>query len=330
MRIVVTGGLGVNGSWVVRKLVERGHDVVVVENRPDTELVRDIESALEIEELDITDGPALEKVLRRHRTQRVVHMAAIIGAQDDLLRAVDVNVRGTAEVCEAAVAADVDRVVYTSSRAVYGDITGAAAHPTYEPVGETRPVAPVRMYDVCKVAGEGIGRNYVRSRNLPFVSLRFATIFGPGKLARHGQLSIYSTLIEDTLAGLPVRIAAGGDQRDDTIYVEDAAEAIVAATLHPGPAHDAYNISRGVGTTLGDFSSAVREVLPAADIEIGPGLDFFGMGVSYYAVLDNARARDDLGFSPRFGLADGVRAYVAAMEALGLAPVPSTKGSTAC
>ena len=56
--------------------------------------------------------------------------------------------------------------------------------------------------------------------------------------------------------------------------------------------------------------------------------DFFDR--SYYAVLDNARARDDLGFSPRFGLAEGVRAYVGAMDALGLAPVPSTKGSTAC
>jgi UDP-glucose 4-epimerase len=323
MRIVVTGGLGVNGSWVVRKLVELGHDVAVAENRPDTTLVRDIESSIEIEELDITDGTAFAHLLRRHRTQRVVHMAVIIQAQDDLLRAVDVNVRGTAEVCEAAAATGVERVVYTSSRAVYGNISGASAHPTYEPVQETRPVAPVRMYDVCKVAGEGIGRNYVLSRNLPFVSLRFATIFGPGKLARHGQLSIYSTMIENTLVGRPVRIAAGGDQRDDTIYVEDAAEAIVRATLHPSPSHHAYNISRGVGTTLGDFSAAVEEVVPGADIEIGPGLDFFGMGVDYYAVLDNARARDDLGFTPRFGLADGVRAYVNAMDSLGIVPAVS-------
>jgi UDP-glucose 4-epimerase len=323
MNILLTGGLGVNGAWVTRKLVEQGYRPVVLENRIDTSLVGDgIAGKIDLVEADITDLDALLRIFGKYQIQRVVHMAALItGIQTELLRGFEVNATGTAKVLEAASKVGVERVVYTSSRAAYGHIDGPNAHPTYEPITEDHPQRPFLVYDVCKVASEGMGRNYARMRGLQFVALRFAQIYGPGKLQRHGPYGLFSQLVESPLAGKPVKIPRGGDQRDDVIYVDDIAEAIVLTVLHPHPAYDVYNISRGVGTTLHDFADAVKKVVPAAQIEIGGGLDYHGLGASYCGIMDNARARTDLGFEPKFDLNRGVAHYVETMRRLHLEPV---------
>lgn len=323
MNILLTGGLGVNGAWVTRKLVERGYRPVVLETRLDLSLVgEEIARGAVLVEGDITDLAALERIMREHRIQRVVHMAALItGIQDDMLRGFEVNAAGTVKVLEAATRTGVERVVYTSSRSFYGAIGGRQLHPHYAPITEDQLPNPFLVYDVCKVASEGMGRNYARMRGLQFVALRFSQIFGPGKLLRHGRYGLFSQLIESPMAGKPVKIPRGGDQRDDVIYVDDVAEAIILATLHPKPAYDAYNISRNVGTTLHDLADAVRLAVPGAQIEIGPGLDYHGLGANYCGIMDNTRARTDLGFTPKFDLVGGVAHYVAAMRALGLEPV---------
>ena len=321
MKVLVTGGLGVNGAWVTRKLIGRGHAPVVFENRPDFSLVEDLRDGFELVRGDINDLTCLVRTFREHEVRRVIHMAALMpsGAQSDPLNGFRVNAFGTVQVLEAARIAGVERVVFTSSRAAYGEIPpGEFGHPNYRPVGEDHPLNPSLVYDVCKVASEGMSLNYQRNYGLQFVSLRFATIFGPGKLARHGNVSIHSRMLEDSLAGRPVRIPKGGEQRDDIVYVDDVAEGIVLAALHERPKYSAYNIANGRGYTLGEFADAVRKVVPDADIEIGPGLDFFDMGVNYYAVFDTARAREDLGFEPRFSLEEGVRDYASTMQRLGL------------
>ena len=323
MKILLTGGLGVNGAWVTRKLVERGYRPIVLENRIDFSLVGpDFANGIEVVEADITDRDGLAAVLSEHKIQRIVHMAALItGIQADMQNGFDVNAAGTVNVLEAASRAGVERIVYTSSRSVYGHIDGPKAHPIYEPITEDHPQRPFLVYDVCKVASEGMGRNYARMRGLQFVALRFAQIFGPGKLQRHGPYGLFSQLVESPLAGKPVKIPRGGDQRDDVIYVDDIAEAIVQAVLHPRPSYDAYNISRGVGTTLHDFADAVRKVVLNAQIEIGNGLDYHGLGACYCGIMDNTRASVDLGFRPRFDIDSGVAHYIETMRKLQLSPV---------
>jgi UDP-glucose 4-epimerase len=324
VNVLITGGLGVNGVWVVRKLLARGLRPIIFENRPDYSLVSDLAGDLDVVRGDINDLAALVRVLLERKVQRLVHMAALMppDAQRDPLNGFRVNAFGTVQVLEAARLAGVERVVFTSSRAAYGEIPpGEHSHPTYKPVAETDPCHPVIVYDVCKVASEGMGLNYQRNYGLQFVALRFGAIYGPGKLARHGNVSIHSKIIEGALAGQPVRIPKGREQRDDMIYVDDIAEGVVLATLKDKPQHSVYNIASGEAHTLDEFADAVRTVVPGADIEIGPGLDFFDMGVNYYCRFDISRAREDLGFSPRFSFEAGVRDYVDTMRRLGLQPV---------
>lgn len=323
MNILLTGGLGVNGAWVTRKLVERGYRPVVLEKRIDFSLLSDdVARDIVVVEGDVTNLDDLMRIFEEHKIQRVVHMAVLIpGIQTEMLKGFEVNASGTVKVLEAASRVGVERVVYTSSRAAYGHIDGSFAHPHYKPITEDHVQRPFLVYDVCKVAAEGMGRNYARMRGLQFVSLRFASIYGPGKLQRHGPYGIFSQLIENPLAGKPVTIRRGGEQRDDVIYVDDIAEAIVLATLKDRLSYDVYNISRGVGTTLHDFADAVRLAVPGAQIEIGPGLDYHGLGACYCGIMDNTRARNDLGFEPKYDLARGVEHYVQTMRQLGLQPV---------
>lgn len=311
MNILVTGGLGVNGAWVTARLAGLGYTPVVFENREDFSLLPDgVRERITLVQGDVTDLDSLETAIKTHRIQRVIHMAAVIDGQSDPAQAFAVNASGTVNVLEAAVRHSVERVVYTSSRAVYGHVDDASAHPTYAPITEDHCQQPRRVYDVTKCVGEGMGNNFADRYGLQFVALRFAQIYGPGKSVRHGSLGLFSRLVEGPLAGEAVAIEKGGDQRDDLIYVGDVADAVVRAALHPAPRHRAYNISSNTGTTLHDFADAVRAAIPEARIEIGPGTDYHGLGVHYYGIMDNSRAREDLGFTPRYDLMQGVAHYV--------------------
>jgi UDP-glucose 4-epimerase len=323
MKVLVTGGLGVNGSSVTRRLLELGHQPVVFENRPDHSLTADIEGEFPVCIGDVTDLSSLVSAATEHGVDRVVHMAALMPGQvqSDPALGFQVNAVGAVNVCEMARIVGLGRVVFMSSKAAYGEIRAPEhRHPTYRPIQEDEPCNPVLVYDVCKVAAEGMGRNYGRDHGIEFAALRFATIFGPGKLTRHGKMSILSQILENAMAGVPTAVGQGGDQQDDMIYVEDVAEGVVGATLAERLDHPVYNIGSGRGSTLHDFAAAVRESVPDAEIEIGPGLDFFQMGVNYYSVFDIRRARGDFGYQPRYSLAAGVRHYMETMDRLGLAP----------
>jgi len=326
VNLLVTGGLGVNGSSVTRKLLERGHLPIVLENRPDFSLTRDIAGEFPVVEADITDLSALVAAAKEHSVDRVVHMAALMPGQvqADPFLGFQVNAVGAVNICEMARQVGIGRVVFTSSKAAYGEITSSEhRHPTYEPIREGHACNPVLVYDVCKVAAEGMGRNYRRDHGIEFAALRFGTIYGPGKLVRHGKVSILSQLIENAMAGVTSTVERGGDQRDDMVYVEDVADGVVQAALADRLDHDTYNIGSGVGSSLPDFTAAVRESFPDAKIDIGPGLDFLQMGVNYYSVFDIDRARQDFGYEPKFTLASGVAHYVESMQRLGLEPQTS-------
>ena len=326
VKVLVTGGLGVNGSSVTRRLLELGHVPVVFENRPDHSLTADIEGQFPVCEGDVTDLSSLISAAREYGVDRVVHLAALMPGQVQAEPALGfrVNALGAVNVCEMARVVGLERVVFMSSKAAYGEIRSPEhRHPTYRPITEDEPCNPVLVYDVCKVAAEGMGANYRRDHGIEFAALRFGTIFGPGKLIRHGKVSILSQIIENAMAGVPTKVDRGGEQQDDMLYVEDVAEGVVGATLADRLNHSVYNIGSGRGSTLHDFAAGVRESLPDAEIEIGPGLDFLQMGVNYYSVFDIGRARSDFGYAPRYSLAEGIRHYQQTMDHLGLTPQTS-------
>jgi UDP-glucose 4-epimerase len=323
MRTLVTGGLGVNGSWVVRELLGRGHEVAVFENRHDLALVADVAERIELVVGDIRDAEQVTAAVTTFRPDAVVHLAAFVDCERDPHTAIAINVGGTAQVCAAAAAAGVRRLVFTSSKAVYGPTTGKRGFPTYEPIVEDDVRRPRGMYDITKTAAEDVVSWYGRSTDVECVSLRFATIYGPGKLQRHGdlagfgqQISTYSSMIELPASGRPFAVGHGGEERDDLLYVLDAADAIASVATAPRPLrHDAYNVSSGRAISLGEFAEQIRRVLPDAALDVGPGLNPMGAADPAYMVLDGSRIDEELGWRPRYEPERAIRHYVDLVQA---------------
>src|SRR6185312_16177641 len=258
MKVLVTGGLGANGAFVLRELLALGVEPVVYDNRADFRLVSDIRDDFEFVAGEINDLARLTRILLERRVERVVHMAALIppNSETDALRGFRVNGLGSVQVFEAARIAGVQRVVYISSRGVYGEVPAVKGHPHFELMTEEDRPNPITVYDVTKVASERMGINYQRQYGLEFVSFRFATNYGPGKLGRQGaadHLSTQCVLIENSLAGEAVRVPQGREQIEDMIYNGDLAQAVALGVVTERLNHSVYNIGVGYGATLDDF-----------------------------------------------------------------------------
>ena len=316
MRILVTGGLGVNGSVVTRQLIERGFRPIVTDYRADYSLVPGLQDKFDFVEGDITDMSFITKLLNGERVDAIIHLAAFISPDMDAepFRSFVINTQGSAYLLEAAHKAGIRRFVTASSRAVYGATPDNVGASDYVPIDEEYPKRPIKAYDVTKLAAEQLGQVYRQVFGLEFAALRFAGIYGPGKQARHGKMSLRSRIVEDPVEGRSVMIERGGDQLDDMIYVEDAAAALVEAALAERLNFSAYNIGSGLGQSLKQYAEAVRAAIPGAQVEVGPGGNPLGFDVNRAAVFDVSRAKKDFGFEPRYDLKAGVADYVARLR----------------
>jgi len=316
MRILVTGGLGVNGAVVTRQLIERGFRPIVTDYRADYSLVPGLQDKFDFIEGDVTDMAFVTRLLEGAHIDAIIHLAAFIAPDMDSepFRSFTVNTQGSAYLLEAAHKAGIRRFVTASSRAVYGATPENVGAADYRPIDEDYPKRPINAYDVTKLAAEQLGQVYRTVFGLEFAALRFAGIYGPGKQARHGKMSLRSRLVEDPVDGLPVILERGGDQPDDMIYVEDAARALIEAALAARLNFGAYNIGSGIGQTLKQFADAVRAAIPGATVEVGPGGNPLGFAVNRAAIFDVSRAETDFGFKPQYDLKAGVVDYVARLH----------------
>jgi UDP-glucose 4-epimerase len=318
MKVLITGGMGVIGSMVGCRFVQEGHRPVLMARHLDKGLIRPIEDQVDIELGDVLDLPRILSIIESYKITHIIHTAALIGllSYKNPPQSIQINVIGALNILEAARFMKVQRVVYTSAKGVYGDITGEYDHPTCKPFDEDHPKNPIRIYESAKLMGEHIGQFYQRTYGLEFVALRFSQTYGPGKtVTKWGGRAIPSQIIEGAYSGKPVRVEKGGDQKSDFIYTKDVAHGIYLACTKPEIHYTAYNIGTGVGVTLKDFGEEVKRLIPEADIQIGPGLDY--MGERRYGIFDITRAQQDLGFYPQFTLRKSVEDYIETLKRLG-------------
>ena len=266
MTILVTGGAGYIGSHTVRVLRSLDYRVVVIDT-----LERGRESALlgaPFERGDIADEEFVERVVRDHGVTDIIHCAAYKSAGESMEHPGmywQNNVQGTVHLAEAAMRAGVQRLVFSSSAAVYGN-------PTTVPVDETAPLAPENVYAETKAVMEQVIEWYGRTHGLHWVSLRYFNAAGAADDGSLGEdWSITSNLIPLVMkaalgAGPPVRVlgddypTADGTGVRDYVHVEDLAAAHVAALDHlrRGGANLTVNLGTGRG-------SSVLEVLQATE-----------------------------------------------------------------
>lgn len=318
MKILITGGMGVNGAVTARLLLSEGHRPVLLDNRLDLSLITDIEKDVDLVQGDILDPEGLDQIVADHQVTHIAHLAALMPgpAESDPALGIKVGVDGTLNVLEVARHRKLERVVFTSSKAVYGEIFGKHAHPDYVPVDETHKQDPADLYGTIKVCSETLGTYYRKRYGVDFIALRFGSIYGPGKEVRHGALSLYGQMIEDVMMGKAFSVPTGGDQLNEALYVGDVAWSIICALKVKDPSERVFNIGTGRGVTLHDFAKILLKLYPEAKIDIGPGLDFRKGEKKSYCIFDITRAKKALGFEPKFDLEAGIKDYIKSIERL--------------
>lgn len=268
MRTLVTGAAGFIGSFVAKRLLEGGDAVLGIDNLNDyydpqlkrarlERLVPHREFAFA--QIDIADQNAVADACRRHRPQRIVHLAAQAGVRHSIANPgayVDANVSGFLSILEAARTWRVEHLVYASTSAVYG---GNAQIPFAVSDNVDRPLS---MYAATKKANELMAHTYSHLHGVPTTGLRFFTVYGPWGRPDMA-LFVFTRRI---LADEPIDVFNHGHHRRDFTYIDDIVEGVLRV-LERAPAHNdgapyrLYNIGAGKPVELLRFIELIEENL---------------------------------------------------------------------
>jgi nucleoside-diphosphate-sugar epimerase len=312
VRVLLTGGYGCIGSWIVRNLLERGAQAWVYDLKEDPRRLRLILRDEQIGRVcfvpgDVTDLGGLRAALGTHGITHVVHLAGlqVPTCRADPILGARVNVLGTLAVFEAVRAAEgqVRRLVYASSAAVFGP---PQAYPP-GPLGDDVPLLPATHYGFFKVCNEGNAKVYFQDHGLSSIGLRPWTVYGVGR--DFGMTSEPTKAIKALALGRKYHISYGGWQ--DLQYVDDVAKMFVRALEAPYQGAKSYNL-RGDVVDLETFHRVLCEVEPSA-------AELITFGERQIAIaydLDDAGLQRDLGPLPRTPLAEGVRRTLAQFRQL--------------
>jgi UDP-glucose 4-epimerase len=307
MDVVVTGGHGAIGRFVVEECISRGHDVTVFDIEDDEE--QRASFGYDYEKGDVTNAEAVESCL--DGSDAVVHLAALKrpACNDRPKLAQEVNIGGTVNVFEAVVGTDT-RVIQVSSKSVFGQASGPYAYPRYEALDEGTPKQSVGdIYGLTKTATESYRQVYVREHQIDAASFRFASSYGPGKVAVPGKGMLIPELIEGAPRGQKITLP-GGDEQNDWIYFGDIANGLVDAVEAPQMNYPVYHVGTGRLNSLSDFATILREGCPDAEITVEAGLNPQNKDHPLYAKMDISRAQSDLGYEPEYTLRDGIQEYL--------------------
>ena len=300
MRYLVTGGAGFIGSNTVDELVRRGHEVVVLDDLSTgkAENLVEVQEKVELRRHSVTDLDRLREACRG--VDYVLHLGArtsVPRSVKDPLETNRVNVDGTLNVLVAARDAKVKRVVFAGSSSVYGET------PTL-PKREDMPAAPISPYGLSKLAGEIYGQVFQRCYGLEFVSLRYFNVFGPRQdpgSPYSGVLSLFNAAL---LNGTQPTVYGDGEQSRDFTYVGNAVEANLLACEAKRAAGLAINIGTGSRYTLNQTLALLEKITGRpAKAKYGPPRE----GDIHDSQADISRAKDVLGYNPRFGFEEGLK-----------------------
>jgi len=298
MNVLLTGAAGLIGMALRPALVARGHRLVPIDvtrfgcDDPELELV------------GLDDRAALDGLVRRAGIEAIVHCGAISGpmmAKGEPLKLVAVNIDATALLLDLARQHGMRRFVFCSSISVYGDVGSGV-------ITEATPPRPTSVYGATKVACEHLIRGFAAEYGVDGVSLRIARVFGPYRRAN----CYLGTLIRDAAKSMATEIPCNPAFIYHYVYVDDVADAIVAALETPRLACREYNVGSGQAVTMPEILRAAASAIPGMRARLIPGEDDVP---DRQTVFDISAISTDLGWLPHHDLAAGLRAYRAALLA---------------
>ncbi|HLF25989.1 MAG TPA: SDR family NAD(P)-dependent oxidoreductase [Anaerolineae bacterium] len=307
MKILVTGAAGFIGSHVSERLLRRGESVVALDNFNDYySPARKRANAASlaaypharIVEADIRDAAAIDALFAREQFERVVHLGAMANVRYSLKQPalyVDVNIKGTHNLLEAARVHGVQHFVLASTSSVYGQTDKL---PFVETDPTDRPLAP---YPATKKAAEVLAYTSHIAYGLKCRALRFFNVYGPR--GRPDMMPYHYT--RSILRGEPITVFDAGRPRRDWTYIDDTVDGVVAA-LDADFDYEIFNLGRGQPIVLSDFIQLIERLTGRAAIIQPAPLPDTEPTVTY---SDTSKAARLLDYHPSVSLADGLAQF---------------------
>ena len=306
-RWLVTGGAGFIGSHLVEALVARDKQVRVLDNFSTGrwENLAAVRDRIEVVEGDIRDPRAVRQAM--DGVEVVAHLAAIVSVErslQDPQETTEVNTGGTLHLLEAARRAGVQRFLFASSAAIYGDHSQL-------PLQEELPPHPLSPYAASKVAGEALCQAYRAAYGLSTVVLRFFNIYGPRQDPHSPYSGVISIFVGRMRQGLPPVIYGDGQQTRDFVYVEDVVAALIRAGERDGASGAVVNVARGEETSVLQLVALLNQALGT---HLEPIFAPARAGEVRRSAGDPRRAQAVLGWRPTVGLTEGLSRLVRAVS----------------
>lgn len=312
MSILVFGGAGFVGSYLVRKLMDEGEEVValdVVMPDPPMPPFRDRLVKVQFEYCHGEYFSEVVKMVTKHHAQYVVNLVTSYSPDLELnpQRTLRINLETQLNILEAAKVFGMKRVVSASSGHVYGagrdDI-----------VDEESLLKPDTLYGACKMMNEYLGMHYKKHFGVDYVALRFSLILGWGrglrKVASHRAPWIVE-LFENPLHGLPVKLPFAS-AKSSVVYVKDLVAAVILALKAPKLEHCVFDIVSEPHSKA-EAAAVVEKLVPDAKIELDMD-GAFGLERSYEHPTQRAwrdkRITQELGYQPKYSFEDAIADYI--------------------
>ena len=305
--ILITGAGGFIGSHTADTLLGAGKQVIGIDDfstgrSENLEQARSSD-AFNLIEADITEPGAVEAVVAEHRPDSIVHLAALVSVpagEEDPAKNFRLNVTGTQLVAEAARQHKVQRTVFASSAAVYGNSTALPL----EEIGQT---VPISQYGAAKLMSEQLLQAYASSYGISSICFRFFNVYGPRQDPKSPYSGVVSIFAERYISAQQVTVFGDGQQSRDFIFVKDLARAIAGAASDPAQQDGIYNLCTGRSSTLLDLVDILKEAHPGAP---SPTFAEDRAGDIKHSLGDPAAARERLGFEAKTPFGDGIRALL--------------------
>lgn len=300
---LVTGGAGFIGSHIVRRLVENGESVRVIDNlcTGSSDRLAGVAAAIEFVQADLAEPEVAERAV--NSVDYVIHQAAIPSVQRsirDPIASNRANITATLNLLEACRKRGVNKFVYAASSSAYGDTVVL-------PKREEMPANPLSPYALQKHVGERYCAMYHALFGLETVSLRYFNVFGPGQDPNSEYAAVIPKFITRLLAGQAVTVFGDGEQSRDFTYVENVVEANLLALRAEGAGGKVVNVGCGRRFSLNQLIRMMERLLGVkARVEYLPSRP--GDVRDSLAAID--LARKVLGYEPRVSIEEGLKRTV--------------------
>ncbi len=305
-KILVTGGAGNIGSFIVDQCLELGHEIVVVDNFYNGKF-RNIEThlakqSIELETIDIGSWEMVKYVFEKHKPEYVSHQASLMIMDSNKFphKSIDTNITGTFNIIEACRLFGIKKLVYGSSASIFGN-------PRYIPVDEDHPTDNHTLYGATKIAKEALMKSWAYSHDIPYVGFRYFNIYSERQGLGAFYTQVFQKWIHNIYEDKEIIMYGDGEQTMDLVHSSDAAQANVLALFNDEVKNEFFNVGTEKETSL-------KQLLAIIERYMGKKAKVKNIPKDPHLVTRRCssikKIREMLGFEPKISIEEGTKLYI--------------------